>query len=157
LPAGPITFGHAYDVFPFDNRITRVELSSAQLQRVLADQLPQLIDGRRGLLSVSGVRVTVTCGDAGPELRLTRESGSELKPTDKLIVAAASYSAGRAAWATVEGEAEVVVTELPLLVRDVVAAWLVGRGGHIGANDFIDPKRPRWELPAQGPVCTASG
>ncbi len=31
LPAGPLTFGHAYDAFPFDNRITRVALTGAQL------------------------------------------------------------------------------------------------------------------------------
>ncbi len=33
LPKGPLTFGHAYDAFPFDNRITRVALTGAQLKR----------------------------------------------------------------------------------------------------------------------------
>jgi 5'-nucleotidase len=153
LPQGPLTFGHVYDVFPFDNRVTRVELTGAQLKRVLADQLPQLIDSRRGLLSISGVQVTVACNDAGPELRLKRDSGAEVLPAERLVVAAASYSAGRAAWAVVENEPAVEARELPLLVRDVVAAWLLERGGHIGAADFVDPERPRWRLIAGAPLC----
>jgi 5'-nucleotidase len=139
LPSGALTFGHVYDVFPFDNRVTQVELTGEQLARVLADQLPQLIDGRRGLLSVSGVRVTVACNAAGPELRVQRDSGAEVLPTERLIVAAASYSAGRAAWALVENEPAVEAHELPLLVRDAVAAWLLEHGGHIDAADFVAP------------------
>jgi len=154
LPAAPLTFGHVYDVFPFDNRVTRVELTGAQLERVLADQLPQLADGRRGLLSISGVRVTVACNDNGFELRLQRDSGAEVLPTESLVLAAASYSAGRAAWAAVENEPAVEARELPLLVRDAVAAWLLEHGGHIGAADFVDPARPRWRLLTADPLCS---
>jgi 5'-nucleotidase len=153
LPAGPITFGNAYDVFPFDNRVTRIEMTGAQLTRVLADQLPQLGDGRRGLLSVSGVRVRVSCGTAGPQLLLTRASGEAVQPTDKLVVAVTAYSAGRPVWAALEGERKIDAEELPLLVRDAVAAWLLAHGGEISAAELLDPLRPRWELPAQGPGC----
>jgi 5'-nucleotidase len=156
LPAAPLTFGHIYDVFPFDNRVARVELTGAQLAEMLSDQLPQLRDGRRGLLSISGVRVTVTCDDVGPALRLHRESGAEVLPTERLVVAAASYSAGRAAWEAIEGPA-IRAHELPLLVRDAVAAWLLERGGRIGAADFIDPERPRWQLKTADPLCDTSG
>jgi 5'-nucleotidase len=153
LPAAALTFGDVYDVFPFDNRVARVELTGAQLARMLSDQLPQLRDGRRGLLSISGVRVTVACSDNGLDLRLQRDSGAEVLPTERLVVAAASYSAGRAAWAAVENEPAVEARELPLLVRDAVAAWLLERGGHIGAADFVDPSRPRWRLLAADPLC----
>jgi 5'-nucleotidase len=153
LPAAPLTFGDVYDVFPFDNRVARVEITGAQLARMLSDQLPQLRDGRRGLLSISGIRVMATCGDDGLDLRLQRDSGAEVLPTDKVVVAAASYSAGRAAWAAVENEPAVEVRELPLLVRDAVAAWLLERGGHIAAADFVDPARPRWRLLTADPLC----
>jgi 5'-nucleotidase len=155
LPAAALTFGDVYDVFPFDNRVVRVELTGNELARVLAEQLPQLVDGRRGLLSISGVRTTVTCDDAGPELRLTRESGAEVSPTETLVVAAASFSAGRAAWATVGDERSVEARELPLLVRDAVGAWLLERGGHIAAADFVDPERPRWQIKTADPLCSA--
>jgi 5'-nucleotidase len=157
LPAAALTFGHVYDAFPFDNRVVRVELTGSELARVLADQLPQLVDGRRGLLSISGVRATVTCNDSGPELRLTRDSGVEVAPTERLVVAAASFSAGRAAWATVGDERAVEARELPLLVRDAVAGWLLERGGHIGAADFVDPERPRWQIKTTDPLCNADG
>jgi hypothetical protein len=76
-----------------------------------------------------------------------------VRPADELVVAVTSYAAGRAAWAAVEGE-PIEAEELPLLVRDVVAAWLVQRGGIIDAADFLDPAQPRWQLPAEGPSCS---
>lgn len=153
LPAGPITFGAVYDVFPFDNRVTRIELTGAQLARVLADQLPQLAEGRRGLLSLSGVRATVACNGTGPEVRLRHDSGADVQAGEKLVVAVASYSAGRAPWAAVEREPGIAAHELTLLVRDAAAAWLVKRGGHVGALDFVDPARPRWQLVGGAPAC----
>ncbi len=149
LPSGALTFGAAYDAFPFDNRIIRVTLTGAQLERVLADQLPQLLDGRRGLFGVSGIRVAVTCDGADARVHVLRDSGVEVAADETLTLAVASYSAGRAAWAAVDGEPTVAAHELPVLVRDAVAAWLVGRGGHIGSADFVG----RWQLPAAGPAC----
>jgi len=150
LPSGELTFGAAYDAFPFDNRVTRVTLTGAQLTRVLADQLPQLIDGRRGLFGVSGIRAVVRCEGAEPRVHVTHDSGAAIEPGETLVVAVASYSAGRAAWAVVEGEpAAVTATELPLLVRDAVAAWLLNRG-HVGAAEL----EGRWQLPGD-PSCAA--
>jgi 5'-nucleotidase len=150
LPRGPLTFGAAYDAFPFDNRVLRVTLTGAQLTRVLADQLPQLVDGRRGLFGVAGIRVAVACDKTGPAVRVTRDTGARIAPDEALTMAVASYSAGRAAWAAVDGEADVTATELPLLVRDAVAAWLLDRGT-VALEDFAQ----RWQLPAQGPSCGA--
>lgn len=151
LPSGALTFGAAYDAFPFDNRIIRVTLTGAQLERVLADQLPQLLDGRRGLFGVSGIRVAVTCDGADARVHVMRDSGIEVAADETLTLAVASYSAGRAAWAAVDGEATIAPHELPVLVRDAVAAWLVARGGHIKTADFVG----RWQLPPQGPGCGA--
>jgi 5'-nucleotidase len=150
LPTGRLTFGQVYDTFPFDNRVTRVALTGAQLKRVLAEQLPQLGDGRRGLLAVSGVRVIVSCGRDGPQVLLQRHSGALIEPDEPLVVAAASYSAGSAAWASIAPAVE--ARELPLLVRDAVAGWLLERA-RVAAGDFFDPARPRWQLPPEGPAC----
>jgi 5'-nucleotidase len=141
LPVGPVTFGAVYDVFPFDNRITRVELTGAQLARVLEEQLPQLVDGRRGLLAISGLRATVACDDVGATVSLAHQTGEPVAPAEKLVVAAASFSAGRAAWAALEHELAASPRELPLLVRDAAMTWLVAHGGHVGAADFVDPAR----------------
>lgn len=156
VAAGPVSFGAVYDVFPFDNRITRVELTGAQLTRVLAEQLPQLADGRRGLLAISGLRATITCDDNGPNVALAYDSGAAVAAAEKLVVAAASFSAGRAAWAALEHELAVAPRELPLLVRDAAMAWLLARGGRVSAADFVDSAHPRWRVPAQGPGCAAT-
>jgi len=151
LAEGALTFGAAYDTFPFDNRVLRVTLTGAELARVLADQLRQLAEGRRGLLGISGIRVTVACDGAEPSVRLARDTGAAIAADEPLALAVASYSAGRAAWAAVEHEAEVTAAELPLLVRDAVAAWLLDRG-RLSAADFAG----RWRLPAEDGSCRAA-
>lgn len=148
LAEGPLTFGAAYDTFPFDNRVLRVTLTGAQLSRVLADQLPQLGDGRRGLFGVAGIRVTVACDGTEPHARITRDTGADIAADEPLTLAVASYSAGRAAWAGVAHEAAVTAAELPLLVRDAVAAWLLDRG-QLSASSFTG----RWRLPSEGASC----
>jgi 5'-nucleotidase len=151
LPSGELTFGDAYDAFPFDNRVLHVTVTGAQLARVLEDQLPQLVDGRRGLFGVSGIDVDVTCNGTVPRVRVTRDTGAAIAADERLTLAVASYSAGRAAWAAVANEPEVAARELPLLVRDAVAAWLTQRA-RIGAADFAG----RWRLPAEGASCRAA-
>jgi 2',3'-cyclic-nucleotide 2'-phosphodiesterase (5'-nucleotidase family) len=148
LAAGPVTFGAAYDTFPFDNRVLRVTLTGGQLARVLADQLPQLVDGRRGLFGVSGIRVAVVCDGNEPRVRVARDTGQPLAATEPLTLAVAAYSAGRAAWAAVENEPAVKAVELPLLVRDAVAAWLLDRGP-LSASSFAG----RWQVPPPAPSC----
>ncbi|HUQ54000.1 MAG TPA: 5'-nucleotidase C-terminal domain-containing protein, partial [Gammaproteobacteria bacterium] len=148
LPAGPLTFGQAYDTFPFDNRITRVELTGAQLERVIALQVPFWIDGRRGLPGLAGIRVALRCDGQEPRVRLTRESGKSVARDEALVVAMASNTVGRFAATAADGEPTIVAVELPVLVRDALAAWLHAHGGHISADDFV--AAPRWELPATG-------
>jgi 5'-nucleotidase len=148
LAEGSLTFGAAYDTFPFDNRVLRVTLTGGQLSRVLADQLPQLADGRRGLFGVAGIRVTVDCDGAEVRLHIARDTGAAIMADEPLVLAVASYSAGRAAWAAVENEAAVAATELPVLVRDAVAAWLLDRG-QLSAAAF----EGRWRLPPDGASC----
>jgi 5'-nucleotidase len=146
LAEGPLTFGHAYDAFPFDNRITRVELTGAQLRRVIAAQLPLWIDGRRGLPGLAGIHVVVSCDGARSRVQLTHAAGPEVGPDERLVVAMASNTVGRFAATALDGEPEIAAAEQPVLVRDAVAGWLLARGGHIEAGDFVG--EPRWQLPA---------
>jgi 2',3'-cyclic-nucleotide 2'-phosphodiesterase (5'-nucleotidase family) len=151
LPLGPLTFGHAYDAFPFDNRITRVDLTGAQLQRVIAAQLPFWIDGRRGLPGLAGIRVELRCDDAQARVRLTRLSGQDIEPDEPLVVAMASNTVGHFAATALDGEPAIGAVELPVLVRDAVASWLLEHGGHIRADNFV--AQSRWQLPANGAGC----
>ncbi|HET7608893.1 MAG TPA: 5'-nucleotidase C-terminal domain-containing protein [Gammaproteobacteria bacterium] len=151
LAEGPVTFGQAYDVFPFDNRITRVALTGAQLTRVIAAQLPLWIDGRRGLPGLAGLRVTIDCSGAQAEVRLTRRMGGVVGADDPLVLAMASNTVGRFAATALPGEPEIVTAELPILVRDAFADWLLERGGHLAPAEVAG----RWHLPPQGIRCGA--
>ncbi len=151
LPAGPLTFGHAYDAFPFDNRITRVTLTGAQLARLISAQLPQWIDGRRGLPGVAGLRIAIGCTGAQTDVLLTYESGMRVEPHEALIVAMASNTVGRFAATALPGEPEIAAAEVPILVRDAVAGWLLEQSGSIAPADFAG----RWQLPPEGAGCVA--
>ncbi len=148
LPAGPLTFGHAYDAFPFDNRITRVALTGAQLTRIIATQLPVWIDGRRGLPGLAGIRVAVTCDGSQARVRLTRSSGQDIEAGEPLVVAMASNTVGRFTATALDGEPAIAAAEVPVLVRDAAAGWLLEHGGRIDAADFV--AKPHWQLPAAG-------
>jgi 5'-nucleotidase len=143
LAEGPLAFGQAYDAFPFDNRITRVALTAAQLERAIEAQLPLWLDGRRGLPGVAGLRVTIACTDAQAQARLVRESGAVVAGDEPLVVALAANTVGRFAATARAGEPEIASAELPVLVRDAFAGWLLERGGHIAPADFAG----RWRLP----------
>ncbi len=69
LPAGPITVGQIYDVFPFDNRLVRVSLTAADLSRWLANEIRQ---GRRSSVGISGVDMNVRCLADGVHVDLLR-------------------------------------------------------------------------------------
>jgi 5'-nucleotidase len=149
LPRGPLSFGHAYDAFPFDNRITRVVLTGAQLERLIGAQLPQWLEGRRGLPGLAGLTVAVECAGTEAKVRLTHDRKGALAPDQPLVLAMASTTVGRFAAAALAGEPAIAAAEVPVLVRDAVAGWLLERGGRIAAVDFTG----RWQLPPPGTSC----
>jgi 5'-nucleotidase len=149
FPSGPLSFGHAYDAFPFDNRITRVVLTGAQLERLIGAQLPQWLEGRRGLPGLAGLSIAVECTGAQAQVRVTHDRKGALAPDEPLVLAMASTTVGRFTATALPGEREIAAAELPVLVRDAVASWLVARGGRVAAGDFTG----RWQLPPQGTSC----
>ena len=146
LPAGALTRGSLYDVFPFDNRVVTLALTGAQLRQALAGEVTRR---RRGIPSVSGVRVRVTCEGDRPEVEIVRPSGAPIGPAETLIVATTDFFAARAPFGSAATPSPTVLALAPL-VRDAAAGWLIARGGHLHAADLADP--PRWEL-VDGGAC----
>jgi hypothetical protein len=60
----------------------------------------------------------------------------------------ASNTVGRFTATPLDGEPPIATVELPVLVRDALAAWLHAHGGRLAASDFV--AEPRWVLPAPG-------
>ena len=153
LPAGTLTRGALYDVFPFDNRIVESVMTGAQVQRALARELTsELARSRRGIPSVSGVRVRVACAGVRRQLEIVRPSGVPISPDETLVVATTDFFAARAARDSIVAPPEAAPASAPL-VREAVASWLTARGGGLSAADLTTP--PRWELPERG-ACRAA-
>ena len=155
LPAGALTRGPLYDVFAFDNRIVELVMTGAQVRRALVRELTrELARSRRGIPSVSGIRVRVACDGARRQLEIVRPSGVPIGPDETLVVATTDFFARRAALDSVAAQPPAALASAPL-VREAVADWLSARGGRLGAADFVTP--PRWETPGRGTCLAADG
>ena len=85
LPDGPLTFGHAFEVIPFDNRLALVELSGAELLELLRIGFT----GVHGGLQVAGARVEVSLGAEGACAAKDLDGDGAVTPYDRARVKAA--------------------------------------------------------------------
>ena len=145
LPAGPLTFGRLYDVFPFDNRLLTLTITGAELREVLADEVRR---NRRGALALSGVEARVACSTAGElEVEVVRANGARLAADERVTVAATDQLVLGPVFASVASAAHANPVGAPLL-RETVEDWLRERGGHLSASDFARVDGPRWRFAA---------
>ena len=151
LPRGPLTRGPLYDAYPFDNRVVALQLTGAQLERVLAGVVGR---ARRGLPSVSGVRVRMACEEGRREVEIVRSSGVPVGQSEALIVATTDFFAGFAARVSLDSAllSDTSLAKAPL-VRNAVADWVTTQGSRLRAADLSTP--PRWEAPGGG-ACLAA-
>ncbi len=137
LPAGALRWGHIFQALPFDNHLAILELSGAQLRRIIDHGL----GSGHGMLSWSGL----TLRARGCEL-LEVKVGKKLLDDGAIYrVATNDYLAGGGSGFGSLGIAPSkiqVLWERPLL-REIVADYLVQRGESVDPLDFFDPKAPR--------------
>jgi len=143
LPAGPLSFGRLYDVFPFDNRLLTLTMTGAELRAVLADEVRR---NRRGALALSGVEARVACSTAGElDVEVVRSNGKPLGADERVTVAATDQLVLGPVFASVPSAAHASPVGAPLL-RETVEDWLRERGGHLAASDFAHADHPRWQF-----------
>ena len=148
LPAGALTRGPLYDVFAFDNRVVTLAMTGAQVRQALARELTrELARSLRGIPSVSGIRVRVSCAGVQRQLEIVRPSGEPIGPEEALVVATTDFFARRAARDAIAVPPAAALASAPL-VREAAASWLSARGGRLSAADFVTP--PRWKTPGGG-------
>ena len=75
LPAGPLTYGHLFEVLPFDNRLALLRMTGANL----LDLYERNLQGSHGVMVPSGLTVEASC--VGPKLAVTLR-GTDGKPLD---------------------------------------------------------------------------
>ena len=138
LPAGPLTFGRFYDVFPFDNRLLVVRVTGAALAQSLADEVRR---GRRGTLALSGVHARASCKDGRLDVELHRKNGQPIRADEELSVAALDTLVQRGILAPAIDGARIDVPPDAPVMRELVEDWLRHQN-HLAAEEF---STARWE------------
>jgi 5'-nucleotidase len=144
IPDGPLTFGRLYESFPFDNRVARVTLTGGELRRVLADEIRRR--RRRGTLAISGVAVKSRCSVDGMAIELLRPESGPVGSAERLVVVAMdSLLSGLVE--TIGAVSSVGVTPDSPVLREVIEDSLRRRSGRLVAEQLVDPRQPRWDVP----------
>ena len=144
LPAGELTFGAVYEMYPFDNFTTIHEISGRDLRRVMVAQSP-----RTHRTGFAGMRVFVSCDASEMEVRILRPDGSEIGDGDTVRLLANDYLAlgGDNILTPVIPEGGFDIRfDLPQ-TRDTLVAWFRARGGTLRPADWRSHAAPKWNLP----------
>ncbi len=141
LPAGDLDYGSVYEMFPFDNIVSIHELSGQDLRKVVARQA-----GSRRKAGFAGMRVFVTCSEAGMHVEMRLDDGREIMDEDRIRVVANDYLA--------LGGDDILTPAIPAggfelsydmpLTRDVIVGWFSGQDGILYAADFVSHSAPMW-------------
>ena len=153
LPAGELIYGSIFQVFPFDNRIVILDMSGADLRKIIARQAHY----NRRRAGIAGMRVAAACVDGRLDIVMQLDDGRVIQDGDTVRVVVNDFLA--------TGGDDVLTPAMPgdgftwdddpRLVRDVIADWLRSRGGRIHPEEFLDPDSPRWNIAESLPAtCT---
>ena len=153
LPAGPLTYGSIYELYPFDNRIVTLRLSGDQLTRIIAYNLERKVAPFE-LLPIAGFKVDGRCDGNMLRVTLTRSSGVPIRADDRLTVATSDFIAGGGDGIVAPAGAlgEIKAAEGVPLLRESLVTWLRRRGGRLNENQFVSADHRRWSYPGSRPV-----
>ncbi len=153
LPAGPLTYGSLYELYPFDNRIVTLRLTGDQLTRIIAYSLERKV-GPFELLPIAGFKVDARCEGHMLRVTLTHSSGVPVRADDQLTVATSDFIAGGGdgIFAPAGPLGEIKAVEGVPLLRESLVAWLRRRGGRLNENQFVSAEHRRWSYPGSRPV-----
>ncbi|HET9619740.1 MAG TPA: 5'-nucleotidase C-terminal domain-containing protein [Kofleriaceae bacterium] len=143
LPAGDLTYGQLFDTDPFDNAYTAVDLTGADLRKLVQTNLQ---GGGAGFLSWGGLTAKARCKAGALDLQI-RIAGKPLRDDAHYKLATSDYVAtGGAALMTPLKLPDTAIHLTGEILRDVFAGVL--RGWKATPKAVIDPAR--WS-PATGP------
>jgi 2',3'-cyclic-nucleotide 2'-phosphodiesterase (5'-nucleotidase family) len=152
LPAGPLTYGQVYEVYPFDNRLVTLMLTGDQLARIVTYNL-QRREQPTEILSIAGFRVDARCESGMLRVALARQSGAPIRPDERLTVVTSDFVAlGGEGLLAPAGPIDFRTAPGAPILHDAVADWLRRRGGRLNENQFVSPENRRWSYPGQRPV-----
>ena len=149
LPAGELTFGSVYEMFPFDNHIVVLDLSGADLRRVLAHQAHN--HHRRA--GIAGIKASVSCNSNRMRVVARRPDGSEIADDDRVRLIANDFLAlgGDDILTPIIPDGGFAVDMSLPLVRDALVSWFRNGPATLRPEDFESGDAPRWDVPGSLP------
>lgn len=144
LPQGDLIYGSIYEMYPFDNLVVQLDLTGADLRRVLEREAFK--PGRRA--GLSGLRVFVTCENNEVQVAMARPDGSVIGDDDPLRVLTTDFLAtgGDDVLTPIIPEAGFPIDTGKPLIREAIANWMRQRGGNLSADTFSDAANPKWNV-----------
>jgi 5'-nucleotidase len=145
LPAGDLTYGSVYNMFPFDNQVEVLELSGSDLRRVIAEQARQ----PRRRAGFAGMQVRIDCDDEQMQVDMLLDDGRAISDSDRLLVVANDFlSLGG------DGILTPIIPEDGFspqpdrpLVREVLVEWFRTNAGTLDPAEFDTRSMPKWNVP----------
>ena len=156
LPGGELTYGDVFRMFPFDNRVSVIELTGSEVRLIIAKQA----HNRYRAAGFSGMRVFVSCDVDQMQVQMLRPDGSEISDEDVLRVVANDFLllGGDDILTPVIPEDGFTLPSGTPLVRDTLVQWFRSNPGNMDPAEFVDAEALRWNLPAELPAeCQLSG
>jgi 5'-nucleotidase len=152
LPAGPLTYGALFEAFPFENRLTIIDIDGASLRQLVLRNL----QSARGILSISGVRVSARCAASGLFADITLSDGKPLDDHRRYRVATSDFLAlGGDDFAPLAPQLKPEIDD-SLSLRDLLASELphLAKDGILRGDDprFWDPAHRRYDLASDRPM-----
>ena len=144
LPAGELTFGDIYEISPFDNFVAVLDVSGADLRRIIEVQARKSSE-RAGF---SGMRVFVGCEQDSISIKMILNNGHEIADDDRVRISTNDFLATQGDGLLTPGmpEGGFQYADDPRLNRDLLVSWFKNRGGSLNANDFSSAASPRWNF-----------
>lgn len=152
LKSGDITYGDVYQVMPFDNAVSTIELSGEQLRRLLV----AAYGAKKGVFQASGVNVILSrCPTADRLKSVTLDGGKQIDNSGKYRVVLPDFLARGGdglgpVLSTIDPSKVDLGTHRDLNIRDALVSWWQGK-----KEKFSAPRRGRVTFLADGDQCSA--
>ena len=144
LPAGELTYGAVFEMFPFDNIVSIHELSGRDLRQVIARHVHT-----RRLPGFAGMRVFVSCDESQMKIEMRLDDGRIVGDDDRIRVIANDFLA--------VGGDDILTPAIPdggfelhydlPGTRDALVSWFRAGPDTLTPEDFRTHDVPKWNLP----------
>jgi 5'-nucleotidase len=144
LPAGELTYGAVFEMFPFDNIVSIHEISGSDLRQIVG----RSANGHRKP-GFAGMRVFIDCGDNGMNVVMRLNDGREIADDDRIRIIANDFLAlggDDVLTPAIPDEGFELNYNLPL-TRDVLVSWFKEGPAILSPEDFRSHDEPKWNLP----------